>query len=161
MLGHPRLTFKTIVNNNKVEPKTEENEEIVEIEDDFFEFPKGRRYKQRLTNVKLRPGPIEGIKDEVGECVIKAAKFHPLTWLFVSRLTLELTPDQIKQYVKENAAVDCECEKLTIRKNRYFSSFKLGVPAENRDQILNAEFWPKGVTVNAFLNLRRIISQRS
>lgn len=122
-------------------------------EDDGWIVVKNRR--KRVVDPKIRPNSIEGIKESSS---LKVVTPNSHVWLFISRLTTDTTEEEIKNYIKLNADIDCECAKITTKWKSRYSSFKVGVQANVKNVVLNENFWPKGVLVNNFLNLRKIAS---
>ena len=78
-----------------------------------------------------------------------------MQWFFVTGLSVDTEAKDILDFLKtKNIIQACTCEKM-ITKNKSIGSFKLGVPKENKGEILNPEFWPAGIRINHFLNLQR------
>lgn len=111
----------------------------------------GPRRKRSGQNTSNRPIPIRGCKaDSSGLSIAKQ-----LCWLFVSGLSSDTTTENIVGYMNDNGKPHSICEKIKTKNEHLYSSFKLGVPLEEQESIMSATFWPMGVSVNKFLNLRR------
>lgn len=110
--------------------------------------------KNHKPDPKIRPKPIRGSKENCRG--LKIANKTNYIWLSVSGLDTQTNPDEIKSYLEENGVSATICEKLITRTERKYSSFKVQVPAEHRGELLDCGFWPVGLTVNDFLNLRKM-----
>lgn len=76
-------------------------------------------------------------------------------YVFVSGFAPEVDASGIVNFLKNNNMESgCSCEKMTTKFNKK-SSFKLEVPSDKKNDYLNAGLWPKGATVNHFLNIQR------
>lgn len=104
---------------------------------------------------RLRPSSIEGTKESVS--TLKVVEPKRYFWIFVSRLTNDTEPDNITEYLKSNG-VESECERIKTKRKQSYSSFKVGIPTDKKSVVLDENFWPVGVRVNKFLNLRKIES---
>lgn len=72
-------------------------------------------------------------------------------WLFISRLATSVTSENIVSHVKSICGnISVVSEELRTKFPGY-KSFKLRVPLECKDNILNTEVWPQGVLVSKFL----------
>lgn len=80
------------------------------------------------------------------------------TWLFLSGIDKVTTCVEVEEYLKNKNITSSSCEKMTTKKSHIFSSFKLGIPEEDKERVLTASFWPKGTIVNYFSNLKKIVS---
>jgi len=98
-----------------------------------------------------RPEPIKGTNSEVNELQV-AERMH---WVFVTGLSNGTEAQDVLNFLK-NHQLDkgCVCEKMNTR-SKVASSFKLGIPKLIKDDILDLQLWPTGVSVNHFLNLQR------
>lgn len=47
------------------------------------------------------------------------------------------------------------------KKQRTVSSFKIGIPKDDKEAVMAADYWPEGIIVNEFLNLRRPVPLRT
>jgi len=111
--------------------------------------------KRRKMDPRLRPSSIEGTKEPVS--TLKVVEPKKYFWIFVSRLTNDTAPNSIIDYLKSNG-VESECERIRTKKKQSYSSFKVGIPVDKKSTVLDENFWPVGVRVNAFLNLKKIES---
>lgn len=112
--------------------------------------------KKKHTLKKERPQPIKG---EKGETNLLAAK--QLSCLFLTGLKPETTPEQVKNYISETFNLNGTCEKMKTRKDIYKSSFKIYVPYESKEMIMNPSKWEKGISLNHFLHLRRYLPREN
>ena len=75
--------------------------------------------------------------------------------LFVTRLEVEVTPEEMSDYISENAKINpLKCVKLKTRYPSY-SSFYILLNLDDYEQIANPEFWPDGVLYTQFLGRLR------
>lgn len=78
--------------------------------------------------------------------------------VYVSRINTSVTVDKMTAYISENTqlrAEDFRCT-LLVKKDKdintlFFVSYKIDVPAEKFDEIMNVDFWPEGVAIREFL----------
>lgn len=80
-------------------------------------------------------------------------------WVFVSRLSTEVTAKDIEDYIKVNGVLG-ECVLLKSRYDTY-RSFKIGVQPEAKSKLLCADFWPSGVLVREFVERTGFKSQQN
>lgn len=138
-----------------VNPASSEATKDKDIEEGEWRTQRSRKSACRRSNINTRPAPIKGTKENSSG--LNVAKQY--RWLFVSGFSTDTTTVDITNYVKENGINGTVCEKIKTRKDHVYSSFRLGVANEEEELVLSAMFWPKGVIVNAFLNLPRAASQ--
>lgn len=107
------------------------------------------------TKVKILPKksskPLVGTQKTNTLNVVPKIKF---SHLHVTRLSPDTTVDELKNYFQQHKQ-DVTCEKLNSKQPEVYSSFKVTLPAEVLDIVLNPEFWPVGVAVNRFFPKRR------
>lgn len=114
-------------------------------------------YKKKTQN--SRPNPRKGMKTD---SLLKVAVNIEKTWIFVSGLASETKAEDVINFLKKyNLDENCFCEKMITRKDRQYSSFKVGVPKKNSEAVLSEDLWPLGTTINHFLHIQRqMISTR-
>lgn len=101
---------------------------------------------------RVRPKPVSG-SNENDDTLEVAQKMH---WFFVSGLKPTVEPQAIVDFLKKHHFdKDCSCVKMNTKKSNQFGSFKLCVPTDYKDKILDPALWPRGVKVNHFLNVQR------
>lgn len=73
--------------------------------------------------------------------------------IFVSRLTRDTTADDLLHYVKSNldGEHDLLCFKINPNSTRGISSFRLIVPCDVFDRIVDCGFWPLGILVREYV----------
>lgn len=98
-----------------------------------------------------RPKPVQGNKE--GVMTIRTAK--KLSWLFITGFAPDTSQNDVEAYLESQGVNEYGVEKLQTRKDKYKSSFKVSVRADSKDDILKPDFWPLGISVGLFLNLRR------
>lgn len=82
--------------------------------------------------------------------------------IFVSRFAFETTAEDIEYYIKSkfNSNVNISTQKFVYLKARAITSFKITVPVELFEQILDPSFWPVSTYVREYQqreNQRRIV----
>lgn len=98
---------------------------------------------------------------------------EPLKWLFISRLYKDVSAEDVKTFIQEKfGIIDGKFAlvkmnpKLSIDESREYVSFKLGVPNNNFEDLLNPSSWPAGVLIKEFVyrgnkSNRRFLVSRS
>lgn len=154
------LTLLTDENKNKTKTtenrrQDEESSEIPDVQAKENEDRGWKTQKKRGFNRKVRPAPVQGNKDE--ETTLKVATKSPkYSWLFLSGLSEDSTTQEVQSYLKDNGVETCIIEKLRT-KRQHVSCFKMGIPEENEPEVMAADFWPKGLFINKFLNLKHLV----
>ena len=76
--------------------------------------------------------------------------------IYIGRVSLDVSADIIKSYVKNQLKMEIiNCAEIeSYYENRQSKSFKITVNEETRNQLLNAELWPKDVIVRKFTTKR-------
>lgn len=122
---------------------------------------KGLNIRTRTSGngLKNRPAPQLGINNTITGLQVAAqsdTSSTAHTWLFVSGFATNTEPDSIANYIKNCTSItECKCEKLLTRKDKWKSSFKVGVPHDQANELMNPRIWPAGILFNHFMNLRR------
>lgn len=77
----------------------------------------------------------------------------PRKTIFVSRLSRDTTVNDLLFYVKSKLDTDHDilCFKINANSTRSISSFRLIVPCEIFDGIVDSEFWPLGILVREYV----------
>ena len=87
---------------------------------------------------------------------------EPSKWIFISRLHKDIVNDDLKNYILEKFKIDKV--KIVRIKPRVedvdYVSFKIGVPVNNFDLLLQPVSWPAGVLIKEFVNYQRKSSER-
>lgn len=96
---------------------------------------------------KKNDKPIRGMSEK--QSVLKSAP--KISFLHVSRLDPATKPDDVYAFSSQICKI-LQCEQLTSKYPQTYSSFKLIVPHENLELLLNANVWPKGVIVQKFFH---------
>lgn len=99
-----------------------------------------------------RPKPIQGVNKS--SSILEVAK--QFYWVFLTGLSKNTESGAILEYLESQhrSTKDIICEKMKT-KSTQISSFKLRVPKQQADNILDPELWPEGIKVNHFRNLQR------
>lgn len=150
----PRSTVQKSPSSKKREEETLTDEirqtsSFPENEDKFI-FPRRNKRKGKPTP-NTRPEPLKGTNEEVP--LLKAAQ--RTACLFVTGLAPEMESENIISYLEsKNLAKGCQCEKMITLNSKIRSSFKMTVPLNDRDAYMSPELWPRGISINHFLNLQ-------
>lgn len=116
--------------------KTEEVPTLTDGEDDKNKWQKvsyGRK-KKRIE----RPKPVNGTNENKSDLIV-ASK---ISWVFLSGLDSKMEPKDIINCLKLNAIEGhVVFDKMVTKKDKYRSSFKLGIPYENKDAVLSSGLW--------------------
>ncbi|XP_054267722.1 uncharacterized protein LOC128989729 [Macrosteles quadrilineatus] len=80
--------------------------------------------------------------------------------LFVSRVSPNTSCEDLLAYLSRKGIADRECLELKSRFLTY-KSFKVSVPEEFENEVLEPKFWPAGVLVREFLPSKGPRSQKS
>lgn len=78
-----------------------------------------------------------------------------LALIHVSRLSPTTNIEDLEKYVGSSIP-GISCEKLNSRRPDIYSSFKIAIPFESLDQVMNPSFWPEGAAVKRFFLKRRL-----
>ncbi|XP_044747921.1 uncharacterized protein LOC123309099 [Coccinella septempunctata] len=81
--------------------------------------------------------------------ILHVAPKKQLSYLHVSRLSPETTVLELQNFLKEHIQ-NVSCEKLNSKQPELYSSFKVSLPTEYFNTVMNPEFWPEGIAVNKF-----------
>lgn len=117
-----------------------------------------KKKKRGWSSKKLRPPPIQGKKDGNSSLKIARKVENGYSWLFASGLSADSVVKDVEDYLLNNGVSTFICEKLQTKK-KCVSSFKVGVPQESEQNVMSPDFWPIGVYVNKFLNLKKLVPQ--
>lgn len=93
---------------------------------------------------------VIGTKSNEGSKLKIVPKF---TWIFVSRLSPEVSKEDVCVYLKDCGIDAGECIELKPKFDTY-KSFKIGVPSHLSTTALSADFWPAGTFVKEFVSSR-------
>lgn len=112
--------------------------------------------KEKIINadaVNNNPTPIANNSDsqltENQICVIPQEKKS----IFISRFAFETTAEDIDDYIKSklDRTADINTKKFTYLQPRSITSFKITVPADLFDQLVDPVFWPNNTLVREFI----------
>ncbi|KAL3275866.1 hypothetical protein HHI36_020605 [Cryptolaemus montrouzieri] len=99
---------------------------------------------------QTRPVPIKGAMDKFSLTIAEQQ-----SCLFLSGLDPDIEPEEVKEYIDTTFKISSKCEKMKTKKDRFKSSFKVYVPTDSKQQVLNENMWGKGIVINHFLHIRR------
>lgn len=122
-----------------------------------FNFTASIDPKRTLRSSSKSAAPLDhhasGISNGLPSGPKKLTVVKPRKTIFVSRLARDTTVDDLLFYVKSKIDVDLDilCFKINADQNRSISSFRLIVPCEIFDRIVDPEFWPIGILVREYV----------
>lgn len=112
---------------------------------------------KNLPPSQKRLKPIIGTQKGGGLHVVPK---KPVSHLHVTRLGPETTIADLQDFFNKNS-YEVSIEKLNSRKPELYSSFKIALPSDHLDEVMNPTFWPVGVAVNRFFMKRRQENSKS
>ena len=74
--------------------------------------------------------------------------------LYVGRCELKTTIDQVRDHINNICKVNVDSIEQLVSKSVYFKSFKLSMPYELREKLLDPLMWPTGIVVRKFYKAR-------
>lgn len=116
----------------------------------------GNTADEQVFKPRTSSPPVIGNKE--GDFVLKSVP--RLHFVHVSRLSPGTGAENVRSFVQRTCDVH-SCEELQTRYPSSYSSFKVGVSAEDVDKLLDASIWPKGVLVRRFFRPRAARNSRS
>ena len=105
---------------------------------------KGSRKKQR-------PSAVIGTRTGPNELRVMHERTTPV---FLSRLGLSVTVDNVIAYVKYVQHIEINCVQLET-KHASYSSFKIDVTGTRLTNFLDAKNWPAGAYVRRFFTVKK------
>lgn len=97
-------------------------------------------------NRQSRTSVIKGTNEK--QLPISAAEHRK--WIYVGNLRADCSEEMVKSHLTTNNVVVLSCDKLPSKQD-HIASFKVSVPADSENLLLNAELWPAGVTIKPFM----------
>uniref|UniRef100_A0A6P7GLD7 Uncharacterized protein LOC114343831 n=1 Tax=Diabrotica virgifera virgifera TaxID=50390 RepID=A0A6P7GLD7_DIAVI len=148
--SHENLVKQTQINNT-----TNQNAPSSSSKNQHMDGWETQRKRGFLKN--KRPAPIQGKRNGTSNLKI-APSVSSYSWIFLSGLTDDSTAKDVQSYMLENGVQNSVIEKLRTKK-KFISSFKIGVTQESVPTVLTPDFWPVGLYVSEFLNLKNLAPQ--
>lgn len=109
-----------------------------------------RRKKAAEYPMQKRPQPIYGKKPTSDLEVARSPAY-----VFISGFKPEISEARLEEHIKGVTGIETKCLKMKTRKQDFKSSFKVEVPRDGKQKIMNPEIWGNGIVVNHFLHIRR------
>jgi len=135
--------------NQPLAEESELSEAGLIINNRRWETVKSKGPRPRPSLKRKNAGPIIGTRALALDDTTKLRAVVKKKWIFVSRLAVDVTVEDIKQYLGK-AEITAECFELKTKYNTY-KSFKVGVNAEHTDKLLDSDFWPVNTLVREFV----------
>ena len=79
--------------------------------------------------------------------------------IYVGGCSVDTSVDSLKSYCKDNGVVVKRCELL--HDAEWVRSFKISSTLDDREKLLNGDFWPCGITVRKFFKARNRIQTQA
>ncbi|KAL3283721.1 hypothetical protein HHI36_024039 [Cryptolaemus montrouzieri] len=130
-----RETTLLYIEDEISESKEEQQSPKVKIQqerENWREVVKKRNPKQ------TRPVPIKGAMDKFSLTIAEQQ-----SCLFLSGLDPDIEPEEVKEYIDTTFKMSSKCEKMKTKKDRFKSSFKVYVPTDSKQQVLNENMWER------------------
>lgn len=112
---------------------------------DSFEIPS---YLRRKNERRMAKKTVTGTAT-ASETLMAARNGQSVRDIFVSRVSKEVKPDDLKSYVESKGftVLNVKCVSHNEAKN---SSFKLTVPFTECDKLFDSGVWPEGISIRIF-----------
>lgn len=130
------------------------NKQIENLQSNEGNWKKVVYKNKKQYSTKQRSQPIKG---EVETTSLLAAK--QLSCLFLTGLKPKTKPEKVKNQINETFNIDETCEAMKTKKEIYKRSFKLYVPLESKETLMDSSKWGKGISINHFIHLRRYLNR--
>lgn len=151
-IGIPNTT--NMVNNKPIEKDCEQiqsetkqsvDTEILEDDNDGFIVHNNRRRRRQF---------IIGNKNKQDDDEFLASEKK--IWIYVGRVENGTSAEKLENFLKKHyPAHQFQCEILNNKKENRNWSFKVGAPEELKDQLYDANNWPKNIMIKRFLFRRQ------
>lgn len=114
------------------------------------DVPRSSHHNERKKYRNQQNIPIIGTRKNEN-LKITAAKIHPKATIQVRKLGLEVTAEDLNDYLKSTFGQleNFKIEKLTVKSEDY-NSYRVDANAELRENLLDSTNWPEGVEVKIF-----------
>ena len=110
--------------------------------------PRGRRGSRPLPRTYSQPKIVGKRKNTSFKAI---ERYYDV---FVGGCQLDMTEEKLKDYCNNDLKIAIyDCNELKIINNRY-KCFKISLTLENRNEILNADYWPENTWVKKFYRTR-------
>jgi hypothetical protein len=128
----------------KMNPPRLNNPQMLPSADGFEVQRDERRRQQREANRQQsqKRKPVAGQSDGNGLRKPPSPTWH----YFVYKVHKDDNIDEVREYTSKQGVVVRDLVKTSHNDAKY-NSFKLSVPRESADSVLNPEFWPKGIYI--------------
>lgn len=88
---------------------------------------------------------VEGKGEETSNSLQAVEK---TAWIYVTRLNQSTTEKQIVDHLSRVCKVSCT--KLELKNRDRVASFRIGVPFDRKDSIMDGAIWPRGTLLNRY-----------
>lgn len=72
------------------------------------------------------------------------------SYLYITRLDKDITVEDLRQHLQQFNYKEVICDKMNSKHPEIYSSFRVGVPSHQLEQLRKPENWPMGALVNTF-----------
>lgn len=152
LASNPSIPNLCLTSNDSIINKQIETEKSTENTDNNKEWTTVLNKNRKYSKIR-RPEPIKGtgeIPDNFGFSIAEKK-----ACLFISGYGPNAPEEVLTRYLKDKLNVTCISEKMKTKYDHLQTSFKITVPKDRIEEIMSPDLWPKGITVNHFLPLRR------
>lgn len=95
---------------------------------------------------------------KMGKAVIQPdAKFkaaEEMVPLYISNVLKGLSNEDIVKYIKEKCNLHVKVEKMSMKVEKEYDSYKVFIPKHKEEFFMNDEFWPEVVSYRRFIHFR-------
>ncbi|XP_026729527.1 uncharacterized protein LOC113495128 [Trichoplusia ni] len=74
--------------------------------------------------------------------------------LYISNVSKGLSVDDIVSYIRGKSRLLVKVEKLTMKIDKEYDSYKIFIPKHKEDIFMRDDFWPDGISYRRFINFR-------
>lgn len=153
----PIINSSNVDNSNKIDDKNEQPKEPAASYSDalkkspFKKNNNGQGAKGKAQGNRRKPASTIYGTGETSDALSGAPR---TCWLYVGRTSRNTTKEMVMSYLERKLPQNVfSCEALESKS--VLPSFKVEVPYEHKDTLLQPDFWPKNIRVRPFLLKRR------
>lgn len=149
-----KLNFSKLINSSSMTPRSSKCPASAIISTRrrrLFSKP------NKLPSQPVMPGTSESVSPSIGNIVATAP--IPKFWLYLSRISRDVTSEQVRALVSHRLGTDDVEVVRLVAKNRdvstlSFVSFKVGLNSSVKDKAMSNSTWPRGILFREFQDNR-------
>ena len=73
--------------------------------------------------------------------------------LYLGGCATQTSESDVLSHIRDQCNIEAKCEELQCSSN-YFKAFKITVKASEKEKLLSASIWPRGVFINNYFKPR-------